>query len=418
MNTDAYAAHNVWAVTDAAKAVLKRIDELGDASVAAQLDEMRELLALMTSFRSQGETALFSQSMLDGAANTWNQVVSYLTNYANSPASHHAHLAQAIAYLDPVREAVARFPRPQTSPTFRAGLTNSLKTYQRLIEQSRDALADKLEAEQAAAERREREHAAEVAKLNSQLATMQQELDAMDSRVSKGETRLDSALTGTNDAFNAAQTAREAAFKEWLSVQEDNFNDVAQPFVERAVKVATSAEDMLKEITGLRDSVVTMSNLAAGAILADAYEASAKVDRRAGYIGYVVGAVAGIGSILIVLFAFGGISDALDWQHVSLKAALTAIAGGLAAVAFRFGGQALGRATSYKRQELELRALEPLLHGIDGADEAKVAFISRSFGHSWVAGANTSASTDAAEGLASAEVLKVITTLAERVPKA
>lgn len=74
------------------------------------------------------------------------------------------------------------------------------------------------------------------------------------------------------------------------------------------------------------------------------------------------------------------------------------------------------RATSFKRQEFELRALQPSLHGVGKSDDAKVAFITRSFGHAWANGTSGTTATEDSSAQPT-ELIKLATTIAERIPK-
>lgn len=418
MTPDEYAEHPLWAELDRVGETLTSIDELGDIDASQRLDEVRELVGHTNAFRDTEELALMSRAMVNEAHSAWANVNSYLTTYRDNPGPHANYLDSAISHLDVARDAVAKFPKPQTSSGIKGAVSRALNEQIELLDRGRVALAERLAATQAAASERETAHAEVVRGLTEQITTLTQTLDALDARVTKDETRLDKSLTTTNDSFNTAQSAREVAFKEWLSTQESEFAKTVAPHVASIAQAKDEAEQTLAVVKSLGTSVEDMSNLAAGDILGGEYGKSANADRLAAFIGYGIGALAGIASILIVLFAFGKVQDGLEWQQVVLKLGLTAAAGGLAAVAFRFGGQALRRATSFKRQELELRALQPFLHGVKESDGAKVAFITRSFGHAWAEDSRSSRDVaDADPDVKASDLVKLATTVAERLPK-
>lgn len=419
MTPDEYSNHALWSEMERVSQLLPSIDELGDSDASHRLDEVRELVGQTNAFRETEEMALMSRAMLNEAQSAWASVSSYLTTYHDNPGPNANYLTSAIDQLDVARDAIARFPRPQTSSGIKGAVSRALNEHIELLEAGRAALAERLAQAQAAATQREAEHAEAVRVLTEQIDSLTRTLDTLDARVTKDEARLDSSLTTTNDSFNTAQSARETAFKDWLSTQETEFAKTVSPYLASISRSKEEAESTLEVIKELGTSVEDMSNLAAGDILGGEYGKSASADRLAAFVGYGVGGLAGIASIVIVLFAFGKIQDDLEWQQVVLKLGLTAAAGGLAAVAFRFGGQALRRATSFKRQELELRALQPFLHGVVASDSAKVAFITRSFGHAWTEDARAvRESTDADSDVKPVDLVKLATTIAERIPKA
>lgn len=412
MNVSEFRVHRLWAELDRARVALTSADSLADSNLSQRLDDARQVLAVTQTFFETDDLFLFSPVMLEEAATGWSNFNAYMEGYVGNPASYPTFIDVAIDAVDQVRDALARFPKPQTSANKHA-LNRAVKEQLDILTASREALIKILDDSQRAAEEREVALQQRIEALATESANLTGQLAALDARIAKDEVRLDSALTTTNETFIAAQSARETAYLEWLSAREDDFSAEAEPYLGTLRTAEKEARLALDKVNALRTSVVDMANIASGDILAGEYGTSAKSERTSAWVGYGVGAAAGIASILIILFAFGAFNSALSWPQVILKLGLTAATGGLAAVAFRFGGQALGRATSFRRQELELRSLQPFLSGVDKADEAKISFISRSFGHSWV-GATKAPDLDAAQ---TGDVIKMLTTIVERLPK-
>ena len=383
MHTENFDAHPVWSLLNSLFELLARIDTKGDAAVSRRLDEVRELAAYTKSFATSEERQLFSASMLDDAANAWQTVSSHLEYFESNPAGYANYLDVAVGQLDTVRNALSRWPLPKGNPASRAALTRAMNDYRAAIDSSRAALVKTLATQADEANARERNLASQINELQNQVQQITRALDNLESRIIKDEARLDTALTANNEAFNTGQSAKEQAFKDWLRTQEVQFAELAQPHLQNITEAASTAKEALVEVKGLRKSTVDMSQLAAGDILADQYASYAQSERVTSYWAYGIGIFAAIGSIAIILFAFGWVRGVTEWETVVLKLALTAAAGSIAAVAFRFGGQATRRATSFKRQELELRALQPFLKDVEGADRAKTSFLERAFGHAW-----------------------------------
>jgi len=412
MHTEKFDAHPIWSLLDSLLELLTHIDAQGDAEVSRRLDEVRELATYTKSFASSEERHLFSSSMLNDGVSAWQTVSNHLEYFESNPAGYATYLDVAVEQLDSARDVLSRWPLPKGNPATRAALTRALNEYRAAIDSSRAALADGLIAQADEANARERDLAAQIHELQNQIQQKTRALDKLESRIIKDEARLDAALTSNNEAFNTGQSAKEQAFKDWLRNQEHQFADLAQPHLQNITEAASTAEEALVEVKSLRKSTVDMSQLAAGDILADQYASYAQSERVTSYWAYGIGIFAAIGSIAIILFAFGWVRGVTEWETVVLKLALTAAAGSIAAVAFRFGGQATRRATSFKRQELELRALQPFLKDVEGADSAKTSFLERAFGHAWTESTGGKSEPEMNDAL-----LKLLTTAMQEVGK-
>lgn len=415
MKQEDFSSHDLWNLLDQFMSLLQQVDGLVVPEVSEKGDEVREMLSYTQSFRESEDHILFSRNMLDQANDSWTSVRENFVHFVDDPAANEPHLAIAMDFLDGVRDVISRFPKPSTSPGVRGAFSRALAGYLDLVGRSRDAMAQRVEDFQTAQVDREESHAATVTELTERISGLKDGLQALEARLESDETRLNDALTSNNETFNTSQTTREQTFSDWLGKQEDQFTRLADPHVATIKSKVDDATKALEQIERLRTSVTEMSSLAAGDIMGNQFATSAKNDRIAAYVGYIVGVVLGLGGVAVALWAFGGLTSALEWQQVALKLGLTAAIGGIAAVAFRFASQALRRATSFKRQELELRSLQPFLFEVDGADAARVAFFSRSFGHAWNDDSKSKSEFD--ESLTPSELAKMFTALVEKLPK-
>lgn len=413
MKSSEFANHPIWVDLKEIQSLIRKVDELGDASVSSRIDGIRELVSETQSFRESADPRLFSTNMVASVHSTWASIRDSLTQYLTDPAEYTNHLEAAISMLEIVLDQLAAWPRPQGSPQARAQFTRAMDGFRDQLDESRRVFETRLDNVLEESKQRESKLVDQIQELGLSLEAMSRSVSALDSRITKDETRLDAALTSSNEAFINSQTSREMAFLDWLKAQETEFSELAQPHLDSIHAAKKSAAKLLNEIESLRTNTVDVANLATGDILADKSAVSAKVERQASFWAYAIGGVAAIVSILIIVLAFGDItSDGLDWPHVVLKLSLTAIAGGMATVAFRFAGQATKRATSFKRQELELRALQPFLKGVLGADKAKTAFLDRAFGHAWTDGTAPTTDSDLNEVL-----MKIVTAAIQNLGK-
>ncbi len=409
MKIEALEAHALWATLDAAAETLRLVDETADLAAIQVADDYRELMSI-TRRIPDGEVSLVTQPQLDSVHQLWNQVNAHLTNFANN--SDPNQLARAVAQGDPLRTLLSAFPRALAHGSAQASVTRALNRFLTDLDESRERLIVRQDEALAATEAREVALEARVAELTAEVEAARASLDSLGTRIAADETRLAEALTSNNETFIQGQTSRDKDFKAWLVEREKAFGKLAAPHLQSIEAAGNEAQASLAEVNSLRTDTVELAGLAAGDILAEKYGAYASSERRSAYIAYGFGLVAAAAGIAIVLWAFGPVEPGIQWELVVLKFGLTVAAGGVAAVAFRFGGQALRRATSFKRQELELRALQPFLKDVQGADLAKTAFLGRAFGHAW-----TEPTAKGGEGEVSDTLLKLLTALVQNGAK-
>lgn len=415
MKKDQFAAHALWETLDSVEANLIQIDELGDAVVSAELEDLRQLRAYFVAFSETDQVFLVRSQFLDEVNSAWAQVDTSLHNYIQNPSGHRQHLDNALnSHLDGVRATVHQMPRPEEYGAKKAAATRAANAYISQIEKARSRLSEQIAELRSERDQLITKHQTEIDEMTGLVSDLKNQIGDLGQQIESDKTRISSALTESNEAFNKAQSDRQERFGRWLEEQEESFLDAARPHIDSIVQADDQAEAALAQLEALRTSVVNMADLATGDILGDEYKKSAKWDRIAGYFGYGIGAIAGAVGVWILLHAFGGAQEGLEWPQVALKLGLTTGIGGVAAVAFRFGGQSLARATAFKRQELELRALTPFLHGVEGADAAKLEFVRQAFGRAWSAEAK---SDHASEVISNNELLKVLQSAIDAVSK-
>lgn len=402
-------SHAVWSELETAREIFAQIDQGKSLDTMRAIDPIRALLAV-TSGRDNVDPNLVSDAMMSGLNQSWNQINQYLSVYSTNASAQ--YLANANVQADVLRGQLSTFPMKLAGGNAQANLTRAFNQYRSELDKSRDRLNDRLQQAVDAAASREADLSASIDHLQANIATSVQQVAMLEERIAQGEIRMDTSLTKNNETFISGQTTRDKDFKLWLADQEKNFEKLAAPHLTSIEDADADALRSLEVIASLRTSTVEMSSLAAGDILADKYGEYARSERIASYVAYGVGVVAALGSIAVILFAFGTLQNSLDWQRVALKFGLAAAAGGIGAVAFRFGGQAVRRATSFKRQELELRALQPFLKDVVGADVAKTAFLERAFGRAWEESASRRSETEVNDSM-----VKLMTSIVQNLPR-
>lgn len=407
MEKEKFTAHPLWETLKSVEDLISQVDVLGDEAISEELEEARRVCSYSVAISETDQLFLIGVQLMDELNSAWSQVGSSLSTYLQNPAAHGTYLDNATGpNLDAVRTVLGGFVRPDEAGAKKAASTRAGTAYIEQVDEARRLLVAQIKNLKEERDRMAESHAEENASLTNLIESLKSQISTLSSRIDADETRISSALTESNEAFNKSQSERQERFGKWLEQQGESFNETAHPYFESIMAADAKAQKAFEEIETLRTSVVDMASLASGDILGDQYKKSAHWDRVAGYIGYGVGVLAGVAGVLILLFAFGEVNAGLEWTQVALKLGLTTGIGGVATVAFRFGGQSLARATAFKRQELELRALTPFLNGVEGSDDAKLTFVRQAFGRAWVAEHNSG--TSAEDSNTHSELLKAL----------
>lgn len=409
MDSGTLEAHPLWQVLEEAKQATTLLEEVAEPAVIKLAEDLRQLQAITEGLRTS-ELVLLTGTLVEAIASTWAQLAGALPGYVRS--RDRAQLNRVRATTEQLRAHLATVPRPLAAGAARHNYARVLANHR---DQMRESAAETLKSardlmEEVNLQRIDFRRQAED--FSVQVSMLGDQIEKLQGRISSDEARLSSALAESSDLFIRSQGEREADYKSWLAEQADRLKGAAKPQLDALESAALKAAENLSDIERLRTSTVDMANLASGDILAGKYGEYAKGERSSAYIAYALGAVAGITGIVVVLFAFGPVEAGIEWPLVALKFGLTVVAGGLAAVGFRFGGHALRRSTSFKRQELELRALQPFLQDVDGADKAKVEFLSRAFGRAWDEAAPKGSDVEVNES-----IMKLLTAMVQNTGK-
>ena len=210
MDRSAFDAHPIWASTTSLDSALTLAEAQNDASVSSQLGEVRYLVSLIRSHATPTDVAPYSVTGLDAVNGSLPNITSELNNFVSNGNPQHA--TNAASYSDAVLNQIGSWPT-QTLKGGAAGVANRLFAEYRdaaeaaltAMRASNREMAEKLDSQQT-------ESAAAIAALRSDLADLTVKITA-------DETRLDTALTTSNEAFTAKQTEREEKFTAWLAEQ-------------------------------------------------------------------------------------------------------------------------------------------------------------------------------------------------------
>lgn len=379
MEQASYEEHPIWVAVTEFENLLDQAVDGAEAAASGSLGTLRFVATTLRSHAEPSDTGPYSNFALTATNTALGAALQELRNYVSN--RNIGHLTNAATNADQVLYNVGSWP---TSILKGGAAAQANKVFMEYRGAAEAALKSLRETNQ---ELRD-EFIQHKASTDQALAGLTDEFAALTAKITADETRLDTALTTTNDAFTAKQTEREEKFTGWLDEQGKALKELADKDLNVINANRESADTALKEIELLRDDTQTVAGLAAGDQVARGYRKYSLRQWSAGLVAYLVGFVALSAGAAVVVNTFEGISpeDEISWQFAILKLGLTASAVIAAVVAFRLGSHLLAEASTAKRFELELKALGPLFpHDSeqDTLQTVKKDLVERSFGRGW-----------------------------------
>jgi hypothetical protein len=381
MRQDEFDSYELWVEVNKTLKQIDEIDKKANADERALLARIRFIATYAKSFISV-PSELFNLQMLSTVYSVWKNVVTYLEEYASRLESD--ALQQAVVNAETSLELLARWPSRPGNSTKTVQLTKLFREVTQELENIRNKSEERHAEEIRESAKRQTDLQELILIQETSLKANLTHIEKLEAQIDADQERLRAALTANNEAFNSSQSARESLLSTWLVKQEEEFKEIASPYVESLEVLNESAKAEFAIIQALRSNTQKLASLTTGDILAENYKVSASEERSTGIQAFILG-FSGIGvGLLINIFLFGGPNAAnLSWKEVTLKLGFTAAVLGGSAIAFQLGKKSLKDSNAYKRVELELRAIGPFLADVENADEVKTEYIKKSFGKSW-----------------------------------
>jgi hypothetical protein len=392
MKKDEFEAHPLWSYVRNAVEFLDSTETDAGPAQTEKTQRIREIAAYVLSFLTV-DSGFFYAPMLQSASDQWSNVQTNLEQFISNKSP--GHIDNALAQAEVTTQIAGTWP----VPTAKGGAASKAKAIFDEAAEQATSVIEILRAEisnlrdRAAA--REQEHSEALASVEAQRAALenactrlQSEIAAQSNKITADETRLDTALTTSNETFTKSQTQREADFKEWLANYEESLDQIAGTITEQTRVSMTEAQKTADDMASLYEKVEGLSGKAAGAVLARDYGTYAQREWRTGIVAIIAGFLAFLGGAAFVVKTISSLKpdDNVSWQYTALKFGLTLTIVAAAVVAVRFGSDFLSKAHTAKRTELELKAIGLFLADVADADkveQAKLAFVDRMFGRAW-----------------------------------
>lgn len=418
MEASQFESHSIWAKADQVSEILASLEPATTESQISAFERLRFLVGQLRTYKSV-DSRLFTADQLQRADSHWQNALNQLANSKSNPGME----SQSVVYAEAWLQEAGSWHKPSSS----AKLAQQAKLeYESMIDSFReanDALRQKLVESEAASANNQADFESRIRDLGQSVAQAQQALAAMQSTITSDQAALQQALTNQGEKFRAAQESRGTEFTTWLKGQEQEFDKLAQPHLKSVQETETKSKDILAHIRELGDQVDVAAGQTTGHILAESFKDSAADELKSGNIAFwagIVVSIAGVGWLAAVaIIAFGERAE-INWPWLSLKLALSLAAGGVATILIRRGQHSQATSRAYKRTELELRAIGPYLSDIGDrtvAEEAKVAFLQRTFGRAWEDHMGSS-QVENVDSEPIKKALEAVTAVVEKLPKA
>lgn len=356
MDYETFKAHGIWAEADG---VSETIDDINLSDEMVPVAARAEAIAgHVLSFRTSAHAALLSAQMLSAPVSHLANVRNYLDN---------GRYDYADRELDSVLGVVSQW--------------GTLLPPAKQAEQARAAT----EALTQVIERRLRKFSDQEQRFAHEASTLTVQVQTASERLKEIESATQSALAAQQEKFTEAQLSRIDAHKEEVK---ETARDLSQ-MLEVSKDLVGSWETELKENAERAqrklESIEKIVGKTAAAILARDHGTYANREFAFGLVAYVVGIAGIVWGATVVLSGLAEVqasAETVTWQWLAAKLSFGAIVGAGSTVAFRLGGRFIKSSTAMKRRELELRAIIPFLAEVDPkkAEDAKLAFLDRTFG--------------------------------------
>lgn len=377
---------DMWITIDEVMKLLTVAQTDGPVDNLEFINRVRFIASYALSYKDTVPAELFTLPMISTVEVRWREIANDITGFNTS--KNMDYLRNAITKAEVSLEVMVRWPTSAIKSAALGQMTKAFHHYEselsKALERSNARIAQILDESTL----RESELAEEVSELKKQILRAKAQVDAVEGRLTTDEERLTKALSEYSAAFAIAEKARDANLNEWLTGQAEIFDDSARPSLDKIKEILENSEEDLREIESLLVDSKNVAGLAVGDQLANRYNEWAKSERKAGYITIGIGGSALLIGAFLLIWVFKS-KDFLGaksvWEAVYLKSGIIGLCGGGATVAFTLGSRSLRQVSSFKRVELELRAIGPFLANVpeEVAAKSKMEFLARAFGHGW-----------------------------------
>ncbi|GEC76213.1 hypothetical protein [Microbacterium maritypicum] len=407
--------HTLWSVLDRIDDQLTTIVAEHQPPEMPSVERIKTQMAYVRSFDVVASTraAFFHPQMLTPVQAIWESVESSLSTRVGNGVDHTNYLQQAADQAETGLLQMAAWPRPYG----RGGEVNQMNTlFEQLLEAQRISI-EALESEHEKLRNEIAEYNTQVEskrdEVNAELLEAEAKLETLQETIEEQKSELAAAVAEAEAAVEALDEKNSAAYKEWRTAREADFNEDFQPLRDSVAERLGAAEAEYGELIGAKEKYTKLVSAIAADEVASQFESEADWGRRVGNRFYLLGfALLLVATVPLIWLIFDGTKSgdgAVNWTAIITRVAIGILAGSAATVAIRLGSRLINNANAIKRMELELRAIGPFLANVSEkpkVDDAFIELVGKAFG-------NTYAETTSTGGKESTDDKTSVTTLAQ-----
>ena len=375
-----FEAHPLWVVLHSTLELIESAT-FNDEVDAPWINRVQFIASYIVEFKSD-YSELFTNQGLDAVNSTWSTVIQNIQNFLQNRNVQFLQYAftNAEAALEQTSSWVNKSPSSSQSKKIVAGyksLLSGLEQDQKKILGSIEELRNKIN------DIGIREQQTDI-NLTARIKPLQEALNTFEARYEIVKANFEGGMVNFAEKFDQSQISQQNAFDRWLLSEQKTFESKAEPYIDKIKGLVAIASARLTEIDSISDMTKKVASMTTGDVLANKYADSAQEERKTGLYAYAGGWGGLVAGLIVYLCTVGGVSvSKLNWEEITLKFGFSAAIVGGATIAFSLGRRSLKLSSTYKRMELELRAIGPFLADVDDSDATKKSFIDRSFGRSW-----------------------------------
>lgn len=376
----------MWITIEETKGLLNTAETDSPEESLEFINRVRFIASYALSFKDTVPAELFTSAMISTVELRWKEIFSDITGFNSS--KNMDYLRNAVTKAEVSLEIMVRWPTSSIKSAALGQMTRAFHNFESELSSALERSNARLTLNLDESSLRETELTKNISELEKQVLVSKTQVENMEAKLTADEERLARALSEYSAAFAVAEKERETNLSDWLKQQADMFEVSVRPSLMRVQEIVGNSETNFKQIESLLVDSKFVAGLAVGDQLANRYKEWSTSERKTGYLTMKVGGGAlllGVG-ILIWIFADKTLFDTNSaWEAVYLKSGIIGLCAGGATVAFTLGSRSLRQVNSFKRMELELRAIGPFLANVPETDmaESKTEFLARAFGHAW-----------------------------------
>lgn len=360
-----FEAHALWPSVEKLHDLLDQCRAADDAAEQDHINRLRRLLAELQA-RRQSDAMLTPGTTLDSLHSGVVNVLNNVQHYLNQPAAWSTYLVPAATtHTDQVLAYVAQMPPPPRSAAAKAAVA-AAKAYREAAEDLIANVRTTAERAIAAVEQERAENADATSQALADLKSLGSSIAQAESRVNEQVTRLDTALTTHQSAFETQQSERADRFQTDLEALRERAEEQRKQFEQDSREYAKEESEAtaarLAELQDLHEQAKGLVEATGRRAVTTEFGEYAAAQGRAAFRWSIAAVGLALGGFMVMAGQILTLSaTSLSWELTAYKIAASAALFVVAGYAGKQSAEHREQERQAKRRQLEINALEPFL---------------------------------------------------------